>query len=126
MCKRGVAQAAVIILLAAACSDTPNEPSGGGGGGGGGNASVTVRIPLTDYGGNQTPSFFPTNVTVQAGAIVAWSNQDSTSHTTTGDNNLWNANLGPGGSYQRTFPTAGTFSYQCTLHPGMSGTVIVQ
>jgi plastocyanin len=126
MRKRGFAQAAVMILLAAACSDTPSEPSGGGGGGGGGGASVTVRIPLTDYGGSQTPSFLPTNVTIQAGGTVGWSNQDTASHTTTGENNLWNANLGPGGSFQRTFPTAGSFSYSCTVHPGMTGTVIVQ
>jgi plastocyanin len=30
------------------------------------------------------------------------------------------------GSSARTFPNAGTFSYQCTNHAGMSGTVTVQ
>jgi plastocyanin len=30
------------------------------------------------------------------------------------------------GTYQRTFPDAGTFSYQCSNHAGMTGSVIVQ
>ena len=99
---------------------------GPGGGGGGGTANATVRIPLTDYGGNQTPSFQPNNVTIPVGGTVNWTNQDQTGHTTTSDDNLWNGGLGPGGSYARTFPTAGTFSYSCTVHPGMTGRVVVQ
>jgi plastocyanin len=30
------------------------------------------------------------------------------------------------GTVDRTFPTAGTFNYQCTIHPGMNGQVMVQ
>ncbi len=30
------------------------------------------------------------------------------------------------GSVQRTFPNAGTFNYSCTIHPGMTGSVVVQ
>ena len=29
-------------------------------------------------------------------------------------------------SVQRTFATAGTFSYHCTIHPQMTGTILVQ
>jgi plastocyanin len=29
-------------------------------------------------------------------------------------------------SVQRTFGTAGTFSYHCTIHPEMTGTIVVQ
>jgi plastocyanin len=30
------------------------------------------------------------------------------------------------GSASRVFPNSGTFTYQCTIHPGMSGSVVVQ
>jgi plastocyanin len=126
MSKRGFLGAAAIVLLATACSSDPPSGPSGGGGGGGTPANVTVRIPLTDYGGNQTPQFQPVNATIPVGGTVAWSNQDSTGHTTTSETNIWNGNLSPGGSFQRTFPTAGQFPYVCTVHPGMSGTVIVQ
>jgi plastocyanin len=115
-----------MVLLAAACSgDNPGGPSGGGGGGGGG-ASASVGIPLTDYGGNQVPQFTPVQVTIPAGGSVTWSNSDTAAHTTTSDTNLWNANLAPGGSFSRTFPTAGTFTYSCAVHAGMNGRVVVQ
>ena len=106
-------------LALASCSSPPSQPSGG-------NNSTTVSIPLTDYGGNQLPSFTPTQITIAAGNSVNWLNADTVAHTTTSDNNLWNANLAPGGSYSRQFPTAGTFTYACSVHPGMTGRVVVQ
>lgn len=127
MSKRGFWPTLAVILVLAACggSDNPGGPTGGGGGGGTGN-SASVSIPLTDYGGNQVPQFTPVQVTIAVGGRVNWSNSDSVGHTTTSDNNLWNANLGPGGSFSRTFDTAGTYSYSCSVHGGMNGRVIVQ
>ncbi len=125
MSKRGLWPTAVIVLLVACSSSNPGGPSGGGGGGGNAN-SVTVRIPLTDYGGNQTPSFTPVQVTIPVGGRVNWSNSDSVGHTTTSDTNIWNGSIGPGGSFSRTFDTPGNYPYSCTVHNGMSGQVIVQ
>ncbi len=34
--------------------------------------------------------------------------------------------LGPGQSFPFRFTTAGTFTYKCTIHPNMVGTVTVQ
>ena len=124
MSKRGLWPAAAIVLLVTACSESPGEPSGGGGGGG--TANATVSIPLTDYGGSQVPQFTPVQVTIPVGGRVNWSNQDSVAHTTTSDTNIWNGNIGAGGSFSRTFDTAGTFSYSCTVHAGMNGRVVVQ
>jgi plastocyanin len=125
MSKRGLWPTAVIVLLVA-CSSSNNTGGPSGGGGGGNPNSVTVSIPLTDYGGNQTPQFTPVQATIPVGGRVNWNNQDSVGHTTTSDNNLWNGNLGPGGSYSRVFDTAGTYSYSCSVHSGMNGRVVVQ
>jgi plastocyanin len=40
---------------------------------------------------------------------------------------MWNSGiLNPGGSFPFKFTTAGTFTYKCTIHPGMVGTIVAQ
>jgi plastocyanin len=58
---------------------------------------------------------------------VTWTNNDSTTHTSTSNNGAWNSGgIAPGRSFSQTFQTAGTFVYHCSIHPGMVGTVTVQ
>jgi len=74
-------------------------------------------------------TFTPNAVTVANGSIVTWEWQG----TTLPHNVTFAAVAGaPGdiadrtsGSVQRTFSTAGAFTYQCTNHGGMTGTVTV-
>ena len=74
-----------------------------------------------------TRAFAPSPVTVAVGGTVTWTNNDSTTHTSTGNNNDWNSGpIVPGASFSRTFASAGSFTYHCTIHPGMVGTVTVQ
>jgi plastocyanin len=62
-----------------------------------------------------------------AAANLEYIKRDSTAHTSTSDNGAWDsALLAPGASFSRTFQTAGTFPYHCTIHPNMVGTVTVQ
>jgi plastocyanin len=63
---------------------------------------------------------------VQLGTTVNWVNQDQTSHTTTADNGAWSGNVPGNDSYGRVFNTRGSFSYKCTIHPTMEGTINVQ
>jgi len=52
---------------------------------------------------------------------------DTTSHTSTADGGDWRSGtIAPGGTFTTTLQTAGTFTYHCTIHPGMVGTVTVQ
>jgi plastocyanin len=71
-------------------------------------------------------AFNPKTVTIKVGDTVTWTNQDSTTHTVTGDGGIDSGNLAPGKSYSKTFDTAGTFNYHCSIHPSMTGQVIVQ
>ena len=74
-----------------------------------------------------TNAFAPSPLTVAVGATVAWTNADSVPHTATADGGAWNSGtIAPGGTFSRTFTSAGSFTYHCTIHPGMVGTITVQ
>jgi plastocyanin len=104
---------AVLAVAAVACGDSegPNDPPAG--------TTVTATSSL---------AFSPSSVQVAAGQSVTWRFQ-SVAHNVTFDQAAGvpadipgsNANT----SIARTFGTAGTFSYHCTIHPEMHGTVVV-
>jgi plastocyanin len=71
-------------------------------------------------------SFIPSTLTVSPGTTVRWNNSSQVDHTVTSNNGLFNELLSPGESFSFTFTRAGSYSYICTLHTGMSGTIIVQ
>ena len=70
--------------------------------------------------------FTPASISLPAGRIVRWLNQGSQPHTVTANNASFNSGAIPAGSnFQLSFPAAGTFPYQCTIHVGMTGSVTV-
>jgi plastocyanin len=71
-------------------------------------------------------AFSPQVVTVTAGTIVHWTNQDSEAHTVTSDAGAFGSSaLQPGAGYSFTFTKPGTYAYHCTIHPFMTGKVVV-
>jgi plastocyanin len=61
------------------------------------------------------------------GTTISWLNSDGTTHTSSADGGTWNSgNIAPGARYNRTFQSAGQFTYHCQIHPGMTGTIVVQ
>ena len=75
----------------------------------------------------QQNTFTPAQTTIRAGQSVMW-DFGSEQHNVIFQNRTGRPNdIQTTASQQvtRTFGTAGTFPYDCTLHPGMSGTVIV-
>jgi plastocyanin len=100
-------------------------------------ANQTAQVPVIRMrqSGPPTPEpqivamgdnfFNPTPVQISVGGAVRWLNSGTQAHNSTGP--CWTSpNLNPGQSFDRTFPAAGTFDYECTLHPEMRGRVIVQ
>ncbi len=69
--------------------------------------------------------FLPNKNALQQGAKVTWYNEDTKSHTVTGEG--WgSAELAPGKAYTKTFDLPGTYAYHCSLHPSMKGEIIIQ
>jgi plastocyanin len=99
-----------------------------------GNASVTVGSapPATATVQMVGTSFNPGVVSVQQNGSVTWTNTAGVAHNVTfsaAQAPLVNGGNIPdhtSGSNTRSFPTAGTYGYACTIHSGMSGTVVVQ
>ena len=86
-------------------------------------ASATIPRGAESLGDR---AFSPNPIDVAVGTTVTWTNTDVVSHTSTADGAAWNSGTIPAnGQFSFTFPTAGTFPYHCTIHPGMVGTVTV-
>jgi plastocyanin len=70
--------------------------------------------------------FSPSSVTVAVGDTVTWRNTGQAPHNATADDGSFKTpTLNNGQSASHTFSQAGTFSYTCTIHPQMKGTVRV-
>lgn len=70
--------------------------------------------------------FEPATLTVPVGATVTWTNDDAQAHTVTGSEPVGSSNgIDPSKTYQRSFAAPGSYSYQCSFHPFMTGTVQV-
>jgi OOP family OmpA-OmpF porin len=89
----------------------------------------TINAKMTgDYYGEAVFTWEPSSMTVAVGTTVSWSNSTGTAHNVTFDQAPGApSNIGAfTGQNTRTFNSPGSFSYQCTLHAGMSGRVVVQ
>src|SRR5690349_857048 len=86
-----------------------------------------VKI-LTQAGGPAGFMFSPGKKTVAVGTTVTWTNtSDQVPHNVTSSTSSWKftKDLGPSASVSYTFKKKGTFKYKCTIHPGMTGTIVV-
>ena len=74
-------------------------------------------------------SFSPQEMTVKQGTTVTWMNQDPVPHTIVSDAGAPEAissePISQGASFSFTFTKPGTYPYHCSIHPSMTGSVIV-
>jgi plastocyanin len=83
-------------------------------------ASASATVTMGDF------FFSPASVTVAAGDTVTWRNTGQAPHNATADDGSFSTpDLNNGQSASHTFSRAGTFSYICTIHPNMHGTIRV-
>lgn len=72
-------------------------------------------------------AFSPATLTVKVGDTVTWTNQDSMGHSATADDGSFDTGvIAQGATGTTTFTKAGTFTYHCSVHPSMKGTIVVQ
>jgi len=89
------------------------------------NSSV-AEVKITEQ--DEKYGFAPATLTVAKGTRVEWSNTTDAPHTVTSDSGttLASSMINPSGvSFDFTFTQPGTYTYHCTVHPYMKGTIVV-
>ena len=116
----GDAQASAAPAAAAPPAPTPTTPAPTAVTVSRASASASKSVSIVDY------SFNPGGITVHAGDTVQWTNNGKVpeGHDVSGDG-LDSGVLQAGDTYSHTFSSAGSFSYICSIHPNMHGTVTV-
>jgi amicyanin len=72
-------------------------------------------------------TFTPQRLTVKAGTTVTWSNEDDVPHTVASSGKAFKSKaLDTRDKFSFTFTTPGTYDYFCSLHPHMTGAVVVE
>jgi len=72
-------------------------------------------------------TFGPAELTVSAGTTVTWTNRDDIPHTVASTDKVFKSKvLNSDNTFAFTFSTAGTYPYFCSLHPRMTGKVVVK
>lgn len=72
-------------------------------------------------------TFAPGTITVAAGTTVRWVNHDDIPHNVVSNDKSFKSKvLDTDESFTYTFSKAGTYDYFCSIHPKMTGKVVVQ
>lgn len=83
--------------------------------------SETVEVKIDNF------SFGPAELTVKAGTTVTWINRDDIPHTVVSTDKAFKSKvLDTDEKFSYTFNTAGSFPYFCSIHPKMTGKVVVK
>jgi len=98
------------LLLAASPSVKANAPS-----------AVDAAVKIDNF------VFGPQTLTVPVGTTVTWTNSDDIPHTSVSTEGVFKSKvLDTDEKFSYTFTKAGTYAYYCTIHPKMTGKVVVQ
>lgn len=71
--------------------------------------------------------FAPNAVTVPAGTTIRWTNHDDIPHNVVAEDKSFKSKvMDTDESFTYTFSKPGTYTYFCSIHPKMTGKVVVQ
>jgi plastocyanin len=91
------------------------------------NSSTSNPPPAVNAVSIVNMSFSTASLTVTAGTTVTWTNKDGMTHTVTADDNSFDSGyLAMGSKFSKVFSVKGTYTYHCSIHSTMKGTIIVK
>ena len=70
-------------------------------------------------------TFAPEEIEIRVGETVTWKWREKVGHNIVGKGGIAKK-VADSGTYAHTFEKRGTFDYSCTIHPGMTGSVVVE
>jgi plastocyanin len=83
--------------------------------------SATMEVKIDNF------SFGPTTLTIAVGTTVNWTNRDDIPHTVVSSEGVFKSKvLDTDEKFSYTFAKVGTYPYFCSIHPKMTGAVVVQ
>jgi len=84
-------------------------------------SSATAAVTIDNF------SFTPAELTVSVGTTVIWTNRDDIPHTIVSNDGVFKSKVrDTDETFSFTFDKAGTYSYFCSVHPKMTGKIVVQ
>jgi plastocyanin len=71
--------------------------------------------------------FGPQTITVPVGTTVTWTNVDDIPHTAVSTDGVFKSKvIDTDEKFSYTFTKAGTYSYYCSVHPKLTGQIVVK
>jgi plastocyanin len=108
----GLAMPVVIaMLLFAGSTSAANDQS----------SAANAEVKIDNF------SFGPETLTVPVGTTVTWTNRDDIPHTVVSTDGVFKSQVrDTDEKFSYTFAKAGTYPYYCSVHPKMTGKIVVQ
>jgi plastocyanin len=83
--------------------------------------AVEMKVKIDNF------TFAPQRLVVKAGTTITWINDDDIPHTIASSTKLFKSNaLDTKDKFSFTFTTLGAYEYFCSLHPHMTGAIVVE
>jgi plastocyanin len=102
---------ALLLLFAGSRSIAANDQTSG--------ANAEVKIDNFSFG--------PETLSVAVGTTVTWTNRDDIPHTVVSTDGVFKSKVrDTDEKFSYTFAKAGTYPYYCSVHPKMTGKVVVK